>query len=1072
MLDTCRDVTNRNKAHNWLAPEVSNEIVGADLTRPWLLATEGAVALAPLALWNESFLVVACYAPGDFSTSKIFRLAYLGDESSSVASRNEESFESMRVEEVGYMTTRDVTDVSVFYDPWTGDALILLSSRGATPTLLYRWQKASRSGIALPHTKLVQSINTSEAVRISSTSAFQGTIYVTIAQREPASTSSVLRWNGTHLLGILNLTDLPKDAAGGQVLASSGGRALATWEKNGAKWLLVGNSFNSSAARETGPGQCYMGHGTDWISCGVNTDKTTTDETKWGTPIFCYGSGQGECLRGMSGVQPSASRPGGFLSRTEVFSSLYRVVEEPRLDMKRPSALVISPDGRMVYVAAYGSQSISCFIRQLPSGELGFRPEASYAINLDDPLNSPSFAAAWPSTEEQPPLRRPLDGLSGLAINSDGTMLVATAAYDSLDRRSGGGALYVFERSVEFGNLTLVQTFRDGDRTPDGRPLDCLGGASAVAVADRWVYVASSKDHCLSAFEIVTVNASSSSNASSIGSVTSVQRVQYLDRLREGELLLDQFETDAVLNASHDSWRNESTPRRLGGGRHPWANRSRASVSFRIDGVLYLAVAASIGDADGRGTLGVFKLREESLSFELHQTFPRDHNPSDVEFVQLPSLAPDGEEKHLLVVSNLGRGTAPPASPSATPINVYLFNRASGNFVLFQSLSVELLDGLQVPPFLSQSASLKSCPPGPLRRPRPSPSAEWACNAPRNNSNATTPPSVGVNNSNATTPPRNNSNATTPPTPPTVVPNDYESDFLSVPQYACIPEGLVQSIRVWSEGATAFVAAAYIWDQPSDVSYKWYSVVWKWNANGFSTTETGDRVDGIGFQVFQLIPTSAATDVEILRLPSATLLVFANLLHKTLPDDYRAVSVVYRYNPQAYNPIFRSAAGYFELIDMLPTVGAIALKGMTVPSTYAVGKGGVVYEDDLYLLGVVSMQARQLAHSSYYISASSCYYMCPHATICVLMLLFLSAYCYVSACYLCVRILLMCPHAHAGEPRARAVSSFAHLPVGRGAREDGVASSDGAVDRHRFQDRIGHGAAAPRPRSFPNPHRL
>ena len=495
-------------------------------------------------------------------------------------------------------------------------------------------------------------------------------------------------------------------------------------------------------------------------------------------------------------------------------------------------------------------------------------------------------------------------------------------------------------------------------------------------------------------------------------------------------------------------------------------------MSFRIDGVLYLAVAASIGDADGRGTLGVFKLREEILSFEQHQTFPRDHNPSDVEFVRQPSLAPDGQEKHLLVVSNLGRGTAPPASPSATPINVYLFNRASGNFVLFQSLSIELLDGLQVPPFLSQSASLKSCPPGPLRRPRPSPPAEWACNAPRNNSNATTPPSVGVNNSNATTPPRNNSNATTPPTPPTVVPNDYESDFLSVPQYACIPEGLVQSIRVWSEGATAFVAAAYIWDQPSDVSYKWYSVVWKWNANGFSTTETGDRVDGIGFQVFQLIPTSAATDVEILRLPSATLLVFANLLHKTLPDDYRAVSVVYRYNPQAYNPIFRSAAGYFELIDMLPTVGAIALKGMTVPSTYAVGKGGVVYEDDLYLLGVVSMQARQLAHSSYYISASSCYYMCPHATICVLMLLFLSAYCYVSACYLCVRILLMCPHAHAGEPRARAVSSFAHLPVGRGAREDGVASSDGAVDRHRFQDRIGHGAAAPRPRSFPNPHRL
>ena len=926
----CRDVPNRKAVHPWIRADAPRAFVGVDVTRPWLLPTQGAVALAPLLLWNESFLVVACYSPGKASMSKIFRAAQVpANHSTSLNAPRA----SLNMEDVQTIHTHGARDVGVFYDPWTGDALMLFAQRGTRGSNLFRWRTGarlpSRVG-SLPPVEHVQTIVTHEPIRISSAEK-AGTVYVSIAQAEPANSSLVMRWNGSHLLGTVNLTTLPKDVAGGSIAASSGGRAMAMWEANGASWLFMSNGLNTTAKRRSGQnaGQC------DIKPCGLQSD---------GSPIECHGGGTGGC-----GGVPA----GGSTSRTEVWSSLYRISYEAPLDMRRPSALVVSPDGRMVYVGAYLSQSINCFLRELPFGELEWRPAASYSFNVPNPTHSDKFEAPWP---EDGSMRRPLEGLSAMAMTADGRVLLAAAASE--------GALYVFTRNMTGGELELLQVLRDGDGLPDGRLVDCLGGASAIAVAGKRAFVTASEDHCLSVFELIE---SSSGNYSGVA---------YVERLRERERMIDRFEARAVLNASNESWANSSEPRKLGGGRLPWADRSKVSVSFHIDGELFLAVAAASGDADGNGTLGVFKWSREDMEFVLHQILSRDHNPSDVEFTeQLPlSSSPPGTlSKNLLVVSNLGRGKDAPADPSSTPINVYLFDRSAGEFVWYQRLSVELPDGRQLPPFSTQSSSLAACAPNPrLRLPR-APSLVYkatgfwdACNKSADPRAESTPSPILANGTNSTTAPApgwtatanttTTTQATTTPAPP--VNYVYESDFLRVPEYSCVPEGLVQSIKVWSKGTFTYLAAAYLWDQPLTETYRWYSVIWRWNRDGFVVLEDGQRVDGFGFEIFQLIDTDAATDVEVLHVPEsaqgqeALLVVFSNLFRKSHVEDYNAASPVYRFEDGAWNPLVRGFAGYFVLVQTLPTVGAMSLKAMTVANNYEVGKGGQVKEDDTYLLGV------------------------------------------------------------------------------------------------------------------------
>ena len=477
VMDRCRDIQQRDMRHAWLPGNEPRQIVGVDLTRPWLLPTQGAVALAPLTLWNESFLVVACYAPLQHSKSKVFRLMSLP---ANLQPPHTPSFASMRVEEVQSISTYGARDVDVFYDASTGDALLLFALRGDTGSQLFRWRAALRHqpsasgrGMLLPELELVQIVATVDAMRISSTPR-AASVYVTIAQGAGAMQSLVMRWNATHLIGLVETSNLPKDVAGGQVLPSSSAHAIGVWDSNGATWVLMANSLNRSALAPQTIGQCNQ-------------------------------NGQ---IKGRCHVLPGAV----LESQTQVFSSLYRVAYEAAVDMKRPTALVISPDGRMVYVAASSSQSISCFLREMPYGELEYHGEGSFSVERTHPTHSASFESVWPETEEES-LRRPLEGLSDIAITKNGDILLATAAFES--------ALYIFERNVTGGELRLVQVIRDGELLGDGRLVDCLGGASSVALADPWVYVTSFKDHCVSVFKLVTGAKESALNKPSLLNMTS-----------------------------------------------------------------------------------------------------------------------------------------------------------------------------------------------------------------------------------------------------------------------------------------------------------------------------------------------------------------------------------------------------------------------------------------------------------------------------------------------------------------------------------------------------------------------
>ena len=176
----------------------------------------------------------------------------------------------------------------MFHDPWTGDALVLFAFRGTRGSELYRWRTRSRHSFRLaqlPMLELVQTVATRQPNRIFS--IFKaGTVYVTIAQQEPEHWSLVLRWNGTQLLGLVDTSTLPKDAAGGQIVPSSGGRVLVMWEDKGESWLLAANGFNTSALRPTTPDQCNIQHYPGDSPCGY---------TVLGALAPCYGGGAGAC---------------------------------------------------------------------------------------------------------------------------------------------------------------------------------------------------------------------------------------------------------------------------------------------------------------------------------------------------------------------------------------------------------------------------------------------------------------------------------------------------------------------------------------------------------------------------------------------------------------------------------------------------------------------------------------------------------------------------------------------------------------------------------------------------------
>jgi DNA-binding beta-propeller fold protein YncE len=141
------------------------------------------------------------------------------------------------------------------------------------------------------------------------------------------------------------------------------------------------------------------------------------------------------------------------------------------------SGVAVSPDGRSVYVASLGSDSVAHFARNGPDGQI-------------------VYAGCWANDAAEGCVDlpgAPLDGASGVAVSSDGkSVYVASNDGDSIG--------YLF-RSTATGQLAWDGCLNnDGTQNCANLPGAPLDGASGVAVSadGKSVYVASSTSDSVS----------------------------------------------------------------------------------------------------------------------------------------------------------------------------------------------------------------------------------------------------------------------------------------------------------------------------------------------------------------------------------------------------------------------------------------------------------------------------------------------------------------------------------------------------------------------------------------------
>jgi 6-phosphogluconolactonase (cycloisomerase 2 family) len=115
--------------------------------------------------------------------------------------------------------------------------------------------------------------------------------------------------------------------------------------------------------------------------------------------------------------------------------------------------VIVSPDGRFVYAAGSGEDEVPFFARDLKTGALTYIDRIKNARQGVQGIN----------------------GVTALAISSDGQYLYATGTVNSGDNR---GTVAVFKRDIVKGGLTFVQVMQDGTGGVNG-----LAGASGLALS-------------------------------------------------------------------------------------------------------------------------------------------------------------------------------------------------------------------------------------------------------------------------------------------------------------------------------------------------------------------------------------------------------------------------------------------------------------------------------------------------------------------------------------------------------------------------------------------------------------
>lgn len=114
---------------------------------------------------------------------------------------------------------------------------------------------------------------------------------------------------------------------------------------------------------------------------------------------------------------------------------------------------------------------------------------------------------------------------------------------------------------------------------------------------------------------------------------------------------------------------------------------------------------------------------------------------------------------------------------------------------------------------------------------------------------------------------------------------------------------------------------AYSWRQPPQISFKWYSYIYRFNFDGFASLEDGTEAAGKGFEVYQLVKTNSASDVTFITIPKRlqpagatgdrTVLAFASFHSPVAADlvsSYRFDSSItlLHFLSSAWNPLLRA----------------------------------------------------------------------------------------------------------------------------------------------------------------------
>ena len=355
------------------------------------------------------------------------------------------------------------------------------------------------------------------------------------------------------------------------------------------------------------------------------------------TSIKVSESNQTYLIASIKNLDPTSSRSLMWREQSEVLPNF----------LNGPTSVVVSPDGKFVYVSSLHSRAIAGFYRNHLTGHLVHCPQAS-------------SIGPWIYANDSA-----IRMIQRMVMSPDGSKIYATAYLDN--------SVVIFGRDSNDGSLDLSDILSDG--MSQGSPvkvIDGLVGAYTLSLSTSGhnLFVGSLQDKAVVLFEL-----------------NQTGQLEYVDRIKEGERRFNLFQSatdDTTWEIPTYLYKSEEyekmwshTPFRLGGNAidRPWTFTAQDIVSFTIDNALYLVVAASDVDlySDGRVSIYKSKGNHNDLSFSVWQELTSENGATAVVYFSR-KLGPS--TGHFIAVANGLK-----MRKATSSINVYQWNPTSNRFV-------------------------------------------------------------------------------------------------------------------------------------------------------------------------------------------------------------------------------------------------------------------------------------------------------------------------------------------------------------------------------------------------------